>query len=64
MIRDFIMSIIENRPPLVDGVEGRKSLEISNAIILSSVRGKTVELPLDRAEYDAVLEELIAKAAL
>jgi len=64
MIRDFVMAVIENRPPLVDGEEGRNSLEIANAVILSSVRGKTVELPLDRAEYDAVLEELIARKAV
>jgi len=62
MIRDFVLSLIEGRPPMVDGEEGRNSLEISNAIILSSVRGKPVDLPVDRAEYDALVEELAREA--
>jgi hypothetical protein len=45
----------------VTGGEGRNSLELANAIVLSSRRGKVVELPLDRAEYDELLAELRAE---
>jgi hypothetical protein len=37
-------------------------VELASAIILSSKRGKTVTLPVDRAEYDALLRELKASS--
>ncbi len=41
--RDFIDAIHKNREPLVDGIEGRKALEIVLAIYRSSREGKAVE---------------------
>jgi predicted dehydrogenase len=55
---DMIVAIEENRPPIAPAEEGIAAVELSNAIILASKRGKTVELPLDRDEYDALLAEL------
>jgi predicted dehydrogenase len=46
--------------PLTDGVEGRMSLELANAMIYSSRTQREVELPLDRAQYAALLDELRA----
>ena len=46
LVRDFAQSIAEDRKPRVDGVEGRKSLEIVRAIYLSGRTGHVVELPL------------------
>ena len=43
---DFIEAIEEDRPPLVDGVEGRKAVEIVLAIYQSAKTGKRVTLPL------------------
>jgi predicted dehydrogenase len=60
VIYDFSQALLEGRPPAVTGQEGRNSLELANAIVLSSRRGKVVELPLDRAEYDELLAELQA----
>ena len=45
-IEDFIKAIKEDRRPFVDGEEGKKSLEIIQAIYQSAREGKTVELPL------------------
>jgi UDP-N-acetyl-2-amino-2-deoxyglucuronate dehydrogenase len=45
-LEDFIASINENRSPLVDGAEGRKSVEIIMAIYESSRTGRSVKLPL------------------
>jgi len=59
-IRDFACAVREGRPPAVPGREGRKSLELANAIVLSSEREKCVTLPVDRDEYAALLEEKIA----
>jgi predicted dehydrogenase len=44
--------------PRADGREGRMSLELANAIILSSHSGAPVSLPLDRAAYSALLSRL------
>jgi len=46
-LRDFIDAIENNRKPLVDGEEGRKSVEIILAIYWSSNSGQRISLPLD-----------------
>lgn len=43
---DFIAAIQEHRLPLIDGFEGRKSVELILAIYESSKTGKRVTLPL------------------
>ena len=45
-IQDFIDAVKENREPVVNGEEGRKSLEIIMGIYTSSKEGKPVDLPL------------------
>jgi UDP-N-acetyl-2-amino-2-deoxyglucuronate dehydrogenase len=45
-IQDFVNAIIKGRKPLVDGEEGRKSVEIILAIYKSAWSGKRVALPL------------------
>lgn len=45
-IQDFVNAIIENREPLVNGEEGRKSLEIITAIYLSSRTGMPIKFPV------------------
>jgi UDP-N-acetyl-2-amino-2-deoxyglucuronate dehydrogenase len=44
---DFLQAIDEGRDPLVDGREGRKSVEIIRAIYRSAESGAQVMLPLD-----------------
>lgn len=44
---DFLDAIDENRQPLVDGREGRKSVEIIRAIYRSVETGAPITLPLD-----------------
>jgi len=56
--RDLQEAIVEGRQPRCDGREGRMSLELASAIILSSHRDRPVTLPLDRAAYSALLAEL------
>lgn len=58
--QDFHRALREGTPVRADGVEGRMSLELANAIIYSSYTGAPVELPLDRAGYAALLAELQA----
>lgn len=56
--RDLRRAILENGLPRADGVEGLKSLELANAIILSSQIERPVSLPIDRAAYHTLLEKL------
>src|SRR5690606_10044593 len=44
--RDFYQAIAERRPPAIDGAEGRRALEIVQAIHLSQATGRPVDLPL------------------
>lgn len=46
-LRDMMNAIRENREPLVNGVEGRKGLEIIQAIYQSAKTSKPVSLPLE-----------------
>lgn len=45
-IQDFLRAVRDGRPPLVTGEEGRKSLEIIQAIYRSSRTGQPVRLPI------------------
>lgn len=56
--RDLAGAIREKRPPRCDGKEGRMSLELANAMVLSSVTDRAVELPIDRTAYSKILDEL------
>ncbi len=56
--RNFARAILYGETLIAPGEEGIKGLELSNAIILSGKRGKTVETPLDRDEYESLIEEL------
>ena len=58
--RDFHAAILNGTAPLSDGVQGRMSLELANAMTYSGRTGTTVELPLDRQKYVALLDELRA----
>lgn len=46
-INDFIESILYDRPPAVDGPEGRKHVELFTAIYRSQRDGRPVKFPVD-----------------
>lgn len=50
-IKDFYQSILTNSPFPVDGMEGRKTLEMIKGIYLSSVRQAPVYLPFEDVKY-------------
>lgn len=45
-IREFIDAIKQDRKPLIDGIEGRKTLEIVRAIYISGKRGRRISFPV------------------
>ena len=60
-IEDFLQAIIEDRPPAVDGHEGRKVVEIFTAVYRSQRDGRPVKFPLTpevgRDDYDGRLTQ-------
>lgn len=62
IIANFARAILHDEPLITPGEEGIHSLELANAMILSGKRGKTVDLPLDRDEYEALMDELRASS--
>ena len=56
--RDLREAILTGRKPRCDGRDALASLELANAITLSSFTGRAVSLPLDRAAYTALLSNL------
>ena len=60
LLDSFIRAILDQGQPITDGPTSRRTLELINAIILSGVRHQVVTLPLDRGEYDDLMEELIS----
>ena len=58
VMRDFARHVLYGEPLRCDGASGLASLELANAITLSSYTGKEVSLPIDRAAYDQLLQHL------
>jgi predicted dehydrogenase len=59
IIEDFANAIISDTPVMAPAPEGINSLEIGNAMLLSALKDKTVELPMDSAEFALELQKLI-----
>jgi predicted dehydrogenase len=53
-------AIVHGKPLVADGASGVMGLELGNAINYSSYTGQTVEFPLDREAYAALLTDLKA----
>ena len=62
ILRNFTEAILDGKPLLAPAQEGIRSVELSNAMMLSSFTGKTVELPLDGKVYERHLRQLIKKS--
>jgi len=60
--QNFLDAILRDAPLIAPGEEASAGLELANAMILSSYRGKTVEWPVDRDEYEELIGELQARS--
>ena len=58
LMDSFIDAIFNGGEPLVNGVSALSAVELINAIVLSAMRKKTVDVPVDREEYDELFEGL------
>jgi predicted dehydrogenase len=60
LMENFVRAILDGSPLIAPGAEGIQSVELANAMLFSSLEGKTVEMPLDSGAYERKLNELIA----
>ena len=58
MHADFAAAVREGREPRVPARDALCSLELANAIVLSTHAGHAVSLPVDRDAYAALLADL------
>ena len=58
ILRNFARAILHGEELLSPGEEGIKSLELANAIMLSSHKGQPVDIPIDRQEFHELMEHL------
>jgi predicted dehydrogenase len=57
IVRNVARAILCDEPLISPGYDAIYSLELANAILLSGHRGKAVTLPVERAAYDAFIDE-------
>jgi predicted dehydrogenase len=63
ILKNFTNAILRGEPLLTPAAEGIHSVELANAILLSSIEGTTVELPLSAPRYAKLLARLKASSA-
>lgn len=64
LMQNFVNAILDGEPLIAPGEEGIHSVELANVILFSSLRGETVELPMDSNAYEQQLNRLIAESKL
>ncbi len=62
VLQQFVSRIQGVGTLVADGREGIHSVELANAMLLSSELDKTIDLPMSSAEFSALLEKLIAQS--
>lgn len=60
IIQNFVDAIVDGVSLIAPGEEGIRSLELSNAILYSSLTNQVVDLPIDGAAFEKELQKLIA----
>lgn len=62
IIENFVDAILDGTPLIAPAEQGMNSIELANAMLFSSLRGQTIEFPLDSAAYEQCLKQLIANS--
>jgi dTDP-4-amino-4,6-dideoxygalactose transaminase/predicted dehydrogenase len=58
---DFVSAVSGDGKLTCRGEEGRDVVELANAMVLSSMRGEGVSLPLKRGDYARLIEEIMSR---
>jgi predicted dehydrogenase len=59
VLQNFVAAILDGAELIAPGVEGLHSVELANAMLYSSLKQKTIDLPLDANAYARMLKGLI-----
>jgi len=62
IMQNFVDAILDRAPLIAPAKEGLNSVELANAILFSSLKGKVVELPLNGRAFERRLKKLIAES--
>jgi predicted dehydrogenase len=62
IIQNFVDAIVDGAPLIAPAAEGMHSVEMANAMLLSTFEDRTIELPMDSAVYESKLKELITRS--
>ncbi len=60
ILQNFVNAILDGTPLIAPAAEGQASVELANAMLWSSLTGRTIELPFSAAGYERQLKKLIA----
>ena len=63
ILQNFCRAILHGEELLAPGEFGLKSLELTNAIMLSSHKGGPVDIPIDRDQFNEMMEHLCATSS-
>ncbi len=58
ILRNFVNAILHDEALIAPGAEGLRSLELINAILMSAVEDRTVDLPLSAPRFARLLKKL------
>ncbi|MCX7020306.1 MAG: Gfo/Idh/MocA family oxidoreductase [bacterium] len=60
MLQNFVDASLDGAPLIAPASEGARSIELANAILLSTFDDKTIELPMDGKAYEIKLKDKIS----
>jgi predicted dehydrogenase len=60
ILKNFTNAVLDGEKLLAPAAEGINSVELGNAILFSSMEGKTIDMPMSAPKYEARLKKLIA----
>ena len=63
IMQNFTDAILDGSPLVAPGAEGINNVELANAMLLSGMTEKAVELPMKTASYNRLLKDLVNKSA-
>ncbi len=63
LTENFVRAILDGETLIAPGEEGLHSIELANAMIMSGITNKSIDIPMDRQGYEALLADLIAQNA-
>ena len=62
ILKNFANAILHGEQLIAPAAEGIRSVELANAILHSSLTGRTVEMPLNARAYEAALKKLVRES--